>query len=137
MGTLTSADANDMLDSRFGAGLHGASNAPATYYLALSTTTPDTEGNNFTEPTDPSYARVAMTNDTTVFLAAQGRSKTTATAVTFPTASTDWGMCTHFALYDVATGGLPRAWGELINAQDVAAGIAPSFPAGGIVISVS
>lgn len=137
MGSLTINDANDVLNSRFGAGAAGATTAPATYYLALSTTTPDSDGNNVTEPTDVAYARVAVVNDSTSFLPAASRVKNNAIDFVFPTATADWGVCTHFALYDVATGGFPRAWGELTNAQDIVAGITPTFPAGALSITVS
>jgi hypothetical protein len=134
---LSSLDALNVLDSRFGNGAAAVTNAPATYYLALSTTTPDSDGNNLTEPSGGGYARVAMTNNSTTFDAAQQDQKWNAIVLTFPTATTDWGLCTHFALYDVATGGTPRVWGDLTNAQDIAIGIAPSFPVGAIVITVS
>lgn len=38
--------------------------APATWYVGWSTTTPNQDGSNFTEPTVGGYARVAITNGT-------------------------------------------------------------------------
>lgn len=134
MGRLSDSDANNMLDVRFGA---AASTAPATYYVALSTTAPTNTGTNVTEPSGGAYARVAVTNNATNFPAASGRAKSNGTVVTFPTATASWGTISHFALYDAATGGTMRAWGALTTAQAVASGAIADFPAGSLTITAS
>jgi hypothetical protein len=131
MGRLSDADANNMLDSRFGL---VAVAAPATYYVGLSTTLPTNTGTNVTEPSGGSYARVAVTNNATNFPAAAARSKSNGTVITFPTASASWGTVSHFVLYDAATAGTFRAWGALAAAQAIASGGTPDFPIGALVI---
>jgi hypothetical protein len=132
MGRLSDADANNMLDVRFGG---AATNVPSTYYIALSTTAPTNAGTNVTEPTGGAYARAAVPNNLTNFPAAAGRSKSNGVTVLFPTATADWGTITHFALMDAATGGTMRAWGALTSGQQVSAGATADFPAGALVIS--
>jgi hypothetical protein len=105
MGRLSDADANNMLDSRFGS---VAVAIPATYYVGLSTTTPTNTGTNVTEPAGGSYARVAVTNNATNFPAAAARSK--------------------------ASAGTFRGWGALAAAQAIASGGTPDFPIGALVI---
>ena len=125
MGRLSDADANNMLDSRFGS---VAVAIPATYYVGLSTTLPTNTGTNVTEPSGGLYARVAVTNNATNFPAAAARSKSNGTVITFPTASASWGTVTHFVLYDASTGGVFRAWGALAAAQAIASGGTPTSP---------
>lgn len=134
MGRLSDADANNMLDVRFGA---VASTAPATYYVALSTTAPTNTGTNVTEPSGGGYARVAVVNNATNFPAAASRAKSNGTVVTFPTATASWGTITHFALYDAATAGTMRAWGALTTSQAVASDAIADFPAGSLTITAS
>jgi hypothetical protein len=134
MGRLSDADANNMLDVRFGG---VASSAPATYYVALSTTAPTNTGTNVTEPSGGGYARVAVTNNATNFPAAAGRSKSNGTVITFPVATASWGTISHFALYDAATGGAMRAWGALATPQAVASGATADFPVGSLTITAS
>lgn len=134
MGRLSDADANNMLDVRFGA---VASTAPATYYVALSTTAPTNTGTNVTEPSGGGYARVAVVNNATNFPAAASRAKSNGTVVTFPAATASWGTITHFALYDAATAGTMRAWGALTTSQAVASDVIADFPAGSLTITAS
>ncbi len=132
MGRLSDADSNNMLDTRFGG---VASNAPATYYVALSTTEPTNTGGNVTEPVGGGYARVAVANNATNWPAASARSKSNGTPITFATPTGSWGTVTHYALYDAATGGTFRGWGRFASGFTIGAGgSAPVIPIGGIVI---
>lgn len=132
-GRLSDADANNVLDTRFGA---VASTAPATYYVGLSTTVPTNTGTNVTEPAGNGYARVAVTNNTTNWPAAASRAKSNGTQITFPTATgTGWGTVTHFVIYDAGTGGNFRAWGSLNTSQAIGGNSMASFAAGALVIN--
>lgn len=131
-GRLSDSDANNALDVRFGA---VASNAPAAYYVGLSTTTPTNTGTNVTEPSTGGYARVAVTNNATNWPAASGRSKSNGTAITFPTPTASWGTVTHFVLYDAASGGTFRAWGALTSSASIPIGSVTSFAVGQLVIN--
>lgn len=138
---LSDADANNELNVRFGG---AASNAPATYYLGLSSTEPQPDGTGITEPTASAYARVAITNDATHWPNAAGRVKSNGLAITFPTPGTtpvtdDWGDVLYWVLWDhatLATSSHYRAGGALDSAGYVAAGdAAPYFDPGTFVIS--
>jgi hypothetical protein len=132
MGRLADAAANVILDLAFSK----ASNTfPTTYYVGLSTTTPTNTGTNVTEPSGGSYTRVAVTNNATNFPAATARGKSNGTIVTFPAATADWGIITHFVIYDAASAGTFWAWGELTAPVDVTSATQASFGVGALVIN--
>jgi hypothetical protein len=103
-------------DSQFGGG--ATTWAPATWYLGLSTTIPNEDGSNFTEPTGGAYARVAVVNNTTNFPAAVTTSgvttKQNGAAFTFPNPTANWGQILYYGWFTAATGGVP----EYANALD-------------------
>jgi len=114
---------------------------PATWYIALSTTTPVQGASpNFTEPSGNAYARVAVTNNTTNFVPvasppATGYTMQNNTAVTFPTATGSWGTVTYFGLYDASTSGNLCGIGALTASQAITTGITPSFAVGQLTIT--
>ena len=124
---------NELLDHAFGP---GAYTAPATLYVALSTTTPTDAGANFTEPTAMAYARVAVTNNATQWPAASGGSKTNANAITFTTATGNWTTITHFAIYDDPTAGNMLVWGALSAPKAVNNGDTFRFNASALTITL-
>lgn len=131
MGRLSDAAANNSLDVRFGG---VASNAPATYYVGLSSTTPTNTGGNVTEPSTGGYGRVAVTNNLTNWPAAVARAKSNGTAITFPTPTANWGTMTHFVLYDALTGGTFQGWGAIAS-ENIVIGATASFAPGQLVIN--
>lgn len=132
MGRLSDSYSNQLLDLAFS---KATNNFPATYYVALSTTTPTNTGTNVTEPVGNSYARVAVTNNSTNFPAASGRAKSNGVVIAFNTATGSWGTCTHFCLYDAASGGNFVAWGALTTPVSPTAGTQASFAVGALVIN--
>ena len=115
--------ANAQLDAQYGSG------TPATLYCALSTTTPNSDGTNFTEPSGSAYARVAVTNNATNFPAASAKTKHCAIDIIFPTATGSWGTITWAGWYDAASGGTLRAAGPLGTSQVIGSGVTLTFPA--------
>jgi len=88
--------------------------------VALSTTTPNDDGTNFTEPSGYGYARVPVTNNDANWPAASGGEKKNANTITFPTASGgSWGTVTHWGILD---GGNVKIFGII---DDGAGGAAP------------
>lgn len=79
---------NKSLDKDFGATDY---TPPATYYLGLSTTAIDSTGSTVTEPTDPSYARVAITNNKSKWSTAASGSVVSLTTASFVQSSQAWG----------------------------------------------
>ncbi len=91
--------------------------AVPTVFIALSTTTPNSTGGNFTEPVGNGYARVAVANDVTQWPAATAGVKTNGADIDFPAASGPWGTVTHFGIFVAASGGSPAAWADLDTPQ--------------------
>jgi hypothetical protein len=83
--------------------------APATVYLALSTTVP-TDAGSFTEVTGGNYARQSI-----AFSAAASRQIANSGTVTFPTALTDWGTILGWGLYDASSSGNLLFHGEMLS----------------------
>jgi len=131
MSSTTTAE-NLLLDSWFGA---VALTPPATFYVALSTTTPTEAGTNFTEPASGAYARVAVTNNLTNFPSASGGSKTNGTAISFVESTASWGTITHIGFYNQLTGGTLYFWEALPVSKAVAANVTVYFSAGALTIS--
>lgn len=77
---------------------------PGTVYLALFTAAPNESGGG-TEVTGGSYARLAITNNSTNWPAASGGLKSNGIALTLAAATASWGTVTHWALFDAASGG--------------------------------
>lgn len=114
---MGATDAREALiaDSQFGGG--ATTWAPATWYLGLSTTVPNEDGTNFTEPSGGSYARVAITNNVTSFPAASienGQTvKKNGAKFTFPNPSSSWGTIAYYGFFTAASGGTPQYFGPL------------------------
>lgn len=115
-------------DSQFGAGAQSTF-APATWYLGLSTTLPSDDGSNFTEPTGGSYARVALTNNSTNFPAAANSngvtSKSNGAKFTFPNPTGNWGNIVAFGFFLAASGGVPEYWNPIDTSITPKAGNTP------------
>lgn len=114
-------------DSQFGGG--ATTWAPATWYLGLSTTTPNGAGGGFTEPSGGSYARVAVTNNATNFPAALTSggvtTKTNGIKCTFTPPTGTWGIITYYGWFTTPTGGLPEYVFPLDAAITVKSGNTP------------
>lgn len=130
-GRMSDAVANAILDSLFGSG------TPATYYVGLSTTLPTNTGTNVTEPSGGSYARVAVTNNSTNFPAAVSRAKANGVAIAFPTASGSWGTVQWYILMSASTSGTFYGWGPLAGPASIVSGQAVQFAIGDLDLASS
>ena len=104
--------------------------APATVYVALftdSNTPTQRDANTVTEATGGSYARVAVTNNTTNWPASSAGAKSNGTTITFPTSTGSWGTVNAFGIYDAATVGNLLYHGDLVTPQTVSTGNVLSF----------
>lgn len=127
---------NDVLDSRFGAGAAGSTDAPTTYYVGLSTTTPTSSGGNVTEPSGNGYAPVAVTNNATNFPPAAAGAKTNGVAITFPTATGSWGAITYVIVKDAPTGAVV-GFAPLGTPRSIAAGAVPTLAVGSVSLTAA
>ena len=96
-----------------------ALSVPATYYLGISTTTTNKNGTGITEPTDGSYARIAITNNKTNFSASASGVINNLVEFEFPESSVSWGTVTHWFLSDAASGGNIWFQGALSSTRTV------------------
>lgn len=109
--------------------------AAVTPYVALSTTTPNDDGTNFTEPSGNGYARVDATGK---WPTATAGSIANDVAITFPAnTGSNWGTVTHFAIFDAATSGNMLAWGELTTPRAITVGDTASFGIGALTITLT
>jgi hypothetical protein len=124
-GFLTDFVNNKVLDCFFGG---VAIIPPSTLYVGLSLTGAY-KGGYVAEPTDGSYARVAVPNDLTRFRAASMGAKSNAAPITFPAPSAAWGSVLSVFIADEVDGGNVLAMADLptpriINGGDPAPTIA-------------
>jgi len=96
--------------------------AETTWYVALRAAG--------TELTGGSYARVAVTNNTTNWAAVAANIKTNSTIITFPQATTDWASADEVALFIASSGGTAKYSGFLDTVVRVLAGQTRSFAVG-------
>jgi hypothetical protein len=94
---------------------------PATLYIALFTAAPTASGGG-TEVSGGSYARVAVTNNTTNFPAAASGLERNATAIAFPTATAGWGTVVGAGFFDASSGGNFLAYGPFTSSRDILSG---------------
>lgn len=130
--------ASDYLENKILDHILGGSDLtrPSTVYFAFFTAAPSDAGGG-TEVSGGSYARVAVTNNSTNFPAAVGGSKSNGTAIVFPTASAGWGTITHYGVFDAASGGNLLFHGALAASKLVETGDTPSYPVGAMTFTAS
>ena len=109
---------------------------PTNFYVALHTADPGESGAG-AEVAGGSYARVAMSPAAGTWDAPAGSGATQNTgAITFPTPSGAWGVVTHFANWDAASGGNCWIYGALSASRSPASGDTVRFVAGALDITV-
>jgi hypothetical protein len=111
--------------------------APATLHAALiiGASTGLAGG---TEATGGSYARVAITNNTTNFPAPTTGVVSNASPITWPTSTAAWGSINCVRLFDAASGGNLIGGAILSPAATVdATGITVSIPAGQLTFTLT
>lgn len=111
---------------------------PATLHIALFTVAPNTEtGASGTEVTGGSYARAAVTNNTTNFPAASGGNKSNGTAINFITPTANWNTVVAVGIYDSSTAGNLLASTNLTTSKTINSGDGVSFPVGSLSFSLN
>jgi len=111
---------------------------PTALYVGLLTAAATPETGGVTEVAGGSYARVAEAPGDANWAAPAGGDGTTSNvnAITFPTATADWGTATHFGIWDAATAGNLLVYGALTASRNIVNGATPSFPAGSLTVQV-
>ena len=106
----------------------------ATYYLALSQGDPLDDGTGLIEPVN-GYARVGVANTAGEWVVA-GDTASNVNDITFPAATGDWGVLTHWAILDASSGGNVIAHGTLVDVQIPVNGDTFKFFAGDLTIQL-
>jgi hypothetical protein len=117
--------------------LHGGSAAytpSGTTYFALMTVMPTGAGGG-TEVSGGSYARVAVTNNSTNWPASTSGVKANGTAITFPTATADWGLIVGIAEYSASTSGNLLTFAPLATSRSVLNGQVFSLAIGNVTFT--
>jgi len=102
-----------------------------TIFAALFVTPTDDTGGGV-EVMGGSYSRSTVSS----FSVPVGGTTSNSVNVTFPNASANWGIVTHFALYDASTGGNMLFHGALTSPKIINAGDSFVLPVGNITISM-
>lgn len=125
----------------------GAASGPTSLYVALLTAAPSDTGGG-TEVSGGSYARVAVVSSLANWAGTQSAGSTSASSgtggttsnngnVTFPAPTGNWGVVTHFGIYDASSGGNLLFWGALTVSKTVNNGdSAPSFAAAALSVQL-
>lgn len=101
------------------------------HWVALCTDEPDEDGTNSYEMSGGGYGRVSHDGWNIATFDGQLVSYVdNDSIITFPEATDDWGIATHFALFDAETTGVFLMWGILETAYDVVSGSVPRFDVG-------
>ena len=110
-------------------------NITESLWVGLSTTTPNENGGNFSEPSASEYSRVKFgdTFDTSVKAqVSNGRG-----ILFYNETLGSWGKITHFGLFSTKSGGTPIFWGALTTPVSInAANYVPIFRAGALKIAL-
>ena len=119
--------------------------APATLYVGLLTAAPSDTGGG-TEVSGGSYARVGVGASLANWAGTQSAGSTSASsgtggttsnngAITFPAPTANWGVVTHFGIYDAASAGNLLFYAALTTSKTINNGdAAPSFAAGALTV---
>ena len=130
MGSFSDYWEDKILDHIFGKDNY----SPPTIFVALSTADPLDDASGFAEPTGNAYTRVETSaSDWGI---ASGGFLDNANDIIFPKATGSWGIVTHFALFDAATGGNMLAHGALSQSKAIDSAYTAIFDAGDLNISL-
>lgn len=117
----------------------GSFTKPTVLAVALFTAAPGEAGGG-TEVTGGSYARAQLNPLDANWAAPSGGNGQTSNvnALAFPTPSANWGVVTHFAIFDATSGGTMLIFGALAQSKTINNGDpAPQFNANQLTISVA
>jgi hypothetical protein len=124
---------NKILDYLFGLTAYTPS---SNLYLGVSSTAPNAGGTGVTEPVGNNYARCTMANNKTSFTDAAAGALSNEIEFTFNEATGNWGVMTHFVIYNLATGGNLLIYGQLTYSRTVEIATTLVLPIGDLLIEL-
>lgn len=105
---------------------------PTQYYIGLSTTAPNINGTNATEPSAGSgYSRILLEH----LSEPSAGVVTNEQAINFNESTASWGTITHFVIYDAPTGGNLLMYGNLSTPRAVETGTIMTIKEGYLTLS--
>jgi len=107
--------------------------SPTNLYLGLFLSDPEEDASG-TEASGGGYARTQVAWN---FLAGRVDAVGNSGLVTFPTATADWGVVTHWAVFDSVTGGNMLYFGSANLARDTSVGVVNIVPVNNLRIDAS
>jgi hypothetical protein len=111
---------------------------PGTLYLALYTVAPTSAGGGTeVSSSGTAYARVATPNTTTYFGPASGGTDSNNLAVTFPTATLNWGTVAAFAWHTSPSLDQIYLWGDTAAPVAVNTGETAQFAGGALTVTAA
>jgi hypothetical protein len=124
--SISAAHAAELLNKDFGATNY---TPPATWYVGLLTAATELSGG--------SYARVALTNNTTNFPATATNSITNGVAFSFPQASAGWNQADTVGLFAASSGGAAKYTDSLDVPVTIGTGQTLEFAVGALTIRLT
>lgn len=107
---------------------------PTNYYLGLSTTTPTVSGTGVSEPSSNSgYKRLLIDS----FTVPSNGTVANTSVLRFPISTDNWGVVTHYVIYDAETGGNLLMYAALKNSKTIEADTLSVFDVEDIALSVA
>jgi hypothetical protein len=136
-GALAQSSSAYLVGKFYGVALQGTSfTPPTTVYIALATGAFTAQACT-TEVTGGSYARVAVTSNTSNWTQASG-SISNNVAITFPAPTANWGTVNQFCIYDALNGGNLLLSAPLNISQAINSGqAAPTFAIGALAWTIN
>lgn len=105
---------------------------PEKLYVGLSSTEPSLDGNGASEPPESAgYARVELVSMSEPVDGAVSNTQ----PIDFPESTEDWGVMTHFVVYDAPTGGNLLVYNPLDKTRTVESESIMSFKVGSLELS--
>lgn len=105
---------------------------PASYYIGLSSTAPNIAGTGDAEPSGGAYARVVMA----ALSEPTSGAITNSSEIAFPESTADWGVMTHFVVYDAQTGGNLLMYDALTKSRTIQSETKAKFKANTITLTL-
>lgn len=105
---------------------------PEKLYVGLSSTEPSPDGTGATEPSaSAGYGRIQLTDMSEPVDGSVSNTK----PIDFPESTDDWGVMTHYVVYDAPTGGNLLIYNQLDKSRTVESESIMTFKAGALTLS--
>ena len=123
---------NSILNHVYG---NQAYTSPSTMFVGLYTGAP-TDCGGGTEVSGGAYVRTSVLNDTANWPSAADGALSNGTAISFSTATADWGTVVAFGVFDSCAAGNLLSWADLTVNKTINSGDAANFAIGDLDVTL-